>query len=133
MSPIKILMIDHHAAFTASVVDFLTLYPELKVVAIAHDAEWGMLEAQVLGVDMILVDLELRGLSGLETIRRLRALHPTAGIIALSINEPSGRQQAALLAGADGFVSKADMPEDLLAALHRVGSSYGFIPTYSED
>ncbi len=129
MSPINILMIDHHAAFTAGTIAFLTLHPELKVVATAHDGEWGLLEAQVLRVDIVLVDLELHGFTGLETIRRLRALLPAAGIIALSLNDQNSHQQAALLAGADSFVSKARMTEDLPATIHRVGESYGLAPT----
>ncbi len=129
MSALRILVIDHNAAFTASAVDFLNLRPGLKVVATAGDGEWGLLEAHVLHVDIVLVDLELYGLSGLETIRRLRALLPDAGIIAVALNNQNSHQQAALLAGADSFVAKARFTQDVPAAIHRVTASYGLVPT----
>jgi two-component system nitrate/nitrite response regulator NarL len=119
MSLIRILLIDHQPAFVARTIDFLKWQPHLKVVATANDANWGLLEAQVLQIDLVLVDLELRGLGGLETIRRLRALLPVAGIIALAANDQNGHEQA-LAAGAEGFVFKSRVAEDLLGVITQV-------------
>jgi two-component system response regulator NreC len=127
MLPVNILLINRHTAFAASMVAYLTLYSELKVVAIARDGERGLRAAEALWLDMILVDLDPRGIgrasSGLATIRHLRASLPGAGIIAMSLHDHNGYQQAALLAGADDFVLKTRMTEDLVPTIQRVMQS----------
>jgi len=120
MLPINILLINRHAALTASMVTYLKLHTDLKVVATAKDGERGLREAEALWLDMILVDLDPRRSSGLATIRHLRASLPAAGIIALSLHDHNGFQQAALVAGADDFVSKTRMVEDLVPTIQRV-------------
>ena len=120
MLPAKILLINRHAAFTAGLVAYLSLHAELKVVATAKDGERGLRAAEALWLDVILVDLDPRVISGLPTIRHLRALRPATGIIALSVYDQDGYQRAALLAGADGFVAKTRVHEDLVPTIQRV-------------
>ncbi len=60
------------------------------------------------------------GLSGLDTIPRLRAMLPNALIIALTMMEPNTHRQTSLDAGADEFISKAQMDTELLPALQRL-------------
>ena len=123
MLPVKILLIDQHAVFTDSVISFLKLHSEFNVVATATNGKWGLLDAKELQLDVIIVGLELRGFRGLITIRRLRALYPTTGIIALSLYDHDSYQKAALSCGADDFVSKLRVVEDLVPAIQRVVQS----------
>ena len=123
MLPVKILLIDQHAVFTDSVINFLKLYSEFRVVATATNSAKGLLEAQALQLDVIIVGLELRGFRGMITIRRLRDLCPTTGIIALSLHDHDSYQKAALSSGADDFVSKLRVVEDLVPAIQRVVQS----------
>ncbi len=127
MPPINILLIDQHTAFLASAVAFLRLHLELKMVATAHNGETGLRTAFELQPDLILVGLELYDFAGLGIIRQLRASLPTAAIIALSLNGHDSHQQEALLAGADGFASKARILEDLLVTIQRVGQARGLL------
>jgi DNA-binding NarL/FixJ family response regulator len=120
MLPVKILLIDQHAVFTDSVIGFLKLHSEFKVVATATIGKWRLLDAKALQLDVIIVGLEQRGFRGLITIRRLRDLYPTTGIIALSLYDHDSYQKAALSSGADDFVSKLRVVEDLVPAIQRV-------------
>jgi len=63
------------------------------------------------------------GLSGLETIPRLRAMLPEVSIIALTLLDAKVYRQAALAAGADDFVPKANLSTDLLPAIRRVAKT----------
>jgi len=74
---------------------------------------------------VILLDLNMPGLSGLETIPRLRDMLPEVGIIALTLLDPRTYRQAALAAGAEDFVAKANLTTDLLPAIRRVMQNYG--------
>jgi DNA-binding NarL/FixJ family response regulator len=120
MSPIRVLLIDHHKAFTTSTIAFLKLHPDLKVVATANDGDMGLLEAEMLRLDVILVGLDFDGSAGLQTIRRLRTIAPEAGIIALSLNDQNAYRQAALAAGANGFVPKVRVVEELVLTIQQV-------------
>ena len=129
MLPVKILVIDQHAVFTDSVISFLKLHSEFKVVATATTSARGLLAAKALQLDVIIVGLELRGPRGLITIRRLRDLCPTTGIIALSLHDHDTYQKAALTSGADDFVSKLRVVEDLVPAIQRVVQSRSIAPS----
>ncbi len=120
MWPIKILLIERHAVFTHSVIDLLKLYSDLEVMAAASDGEWGLMEAEALQLDVIVVGLDLHGSNGLSIIKKLRSSYPTTGIIALSLHDQDSYQKAALSAGADDFVSKLRAVEDLVPAIQRV-------------
>lgn len=123
MLPISIVLIDGHAAFSANVEYFLRTQPQLAVVATALDGEMGLCQAERLHPDMTLIDLELVGFTGLEVIRRLRASLPAMGIIALSLGDQDPYRQAALGAGADAFVSKTRLIEELPAVIQQVGQA----------
>lgn len=123
MPPISIVLITDHAALSTNVEYFLKLQPQLAVVAIASDGELGLAQAQRLRPDITLIDLELAGFTGLETIRRLRASLPAMGIIALSLGDQDVYRRAALRAGADDFVSKTRIIEELPAVIQQVGQT----------
>ena len=74
----------------------------------------------MLRLDVILVGLDFDGSAGLQTIRRLRTIAPEAGIIALSLNDQNAYRQAALAAGADGFVPKVRVVEELVLTIQQV-------------
>ncbi len=123
MSPISLLLIDDHAAFSSSIEFFLKYRPQLKMAATAIDLTAGLNQARTLQPDITLIDLELNGFTGLEAIRRLRTLLPEMGIIALSLVDQAAYREAALAAGADDFVSKTRVAEDLLAAIQNVSQA----------
>ena len=122
MSPISVLVVDDNPTFLRILINFLREqnHNGLVVVAAAGGGEEALAKAQALQPRVVLLDLRMPGLSGLETIPRLRCTLPDVAIIALTLQESNGYRQAALAAGADEFVSKATLTTDLLPAIRRV-------------
>lgn len=120
---ISVLLVDDHEAFLRVATEFLQRHNELSVVGAARGGEEALTQAQDLRPQVVLVDLNMPGLSGLETIPLLRAMLPEAGIIALTLLDPKVFRQAALAAGADDFVLKANLSTHLLPAIRRVVGS----------
>jgi DNA-binding NarL/FixJ family response regulator len=122
-SKIRVLLVDDHEAFLRVATEFLQRHDELTVVGVARGGEEALAQAQDLQPGIVLIDLNMPGLGGLETIPRLRAMLPKAGIIALTLLDPKAYRQAALAAGADDFVRKANLSTELLPAIRRVAKT----------
>jgi two-component system invasion response regulator UvrY len=120
---IRVLLVDDHEPFLRVATDFLQRHHELAVVGALHGGQEALAQTQDLQPHVILIDLHMPGLSGLETISRLRAMLPEVGIIVLTLLDVNTYQQPALAAGADDFVRKAKLTTDLLPAIRRVAQT----------
>ena len=123
MKPISVLLVDDNPAFLRIVTRFLQEHDDIVIVGAADGGEEALALAQDLQPDIVLIDLAMPGLSGLETIPRLRAVLPEVGIIALTVLDINSYWQAALAAGASDFVPKARLNTELLPAIRRVAQS----------
>jgi DNA-binding NarL/FixJ family response regulator len=123
MKPISLLLVDDNPAFLRIVTRFLQQQDDLMVAGAARGGQEALALAQDLRPDIVLIDLAMPGLSGLETIPRLRAILPQVGIIALTMLDTNSYWQAALAAGANDFVPKASLDTDLLPAIRRVAQA----------
>ena len=119
-SKIRVLVVDDNEAFLRVATDFLQRQHELTVVGAICGSEEALAQAQDLQPQVILIGLDMPGLTGLETISRLRNVLPGVGIIALTLLEGNAYRQAALAAGADDLVPKAELTTELLPAIRRV-------------
>ena len=119
----RVLVVDDHEPFLRVATGFLQRHQELVVVGAARGGEEGLALAQDLRPEVILMDLRMPGLSGLETISRLRVMLPQVRIIVLTMLHYDSYRDAALAAGADDFVAKRKVTTDLLPAIRRVVSS----------
>jgi CheY-like chemotaxis protein len=117
---IRVLLVDDNEAFRRVATDFLQGQHELIVVGVTCGGKEALTQAQDLQPQVILTDLDMPGLTGLETISRLRNMLPGVGIIALTLLEGNAYRQAAMAAGADDVVLKAELITDLLPAIRRV-------------
>jgi DNA-binding NarL/FixJ family response regulator len=120
MKPISVLFADDNPAFLRIATRFLQQYDDIVVVGAAGGGEEALALAQELQPDIVVMDLAMPGLSGLEAIPRLRAVLPGVGIIALTVLDTNGYREAALAAGADDFVAKASLDTDLVLAIRRL-------------
>jgi DNA-binding NarL/FixJ family response regulator len=123
MKPISVLLVDDNPAFLRIATRFLQEHDDVAVVGAAGGGEEALALAEDLEPDIVLIDLAMPGLSGLETIPRLRAMLPAGGIIALTMLDTNSYWQAALAAGADDFVPKVSLDTDLLPAIRRVAQA----------
>jgi DNA-binding NarL/FixJ family response regulator len=120
MKPISVLLVDDNPNFLRIATRFLEQHDDIVVVGAAGGGEEALALAQEVEPDVVLVDLAMPGLSGLETIPRLRAMLPAVGIIALTMLDTNSYRQAALEAQANEFVAKASLDRELVPAIRQV-------------
>ena len=117
-----VVLVDDSREFLRHATSFLRAHG-VMVVGAFDDAETALAEMAVQAPEVAVVDLRMRGTSGLEAINRLRELAPALGIVALTLAAASGYRRAALAAGADEFVDKAHFDSDLLPAIDRAAAA----------
>ena len=120
MSTISVLLVDDNPIFLHCAKRFLQKRRDVTVVGTVSGGKWAINLAQNLKPDVALIDLSMSDLPGLELIPQLRAALPEIGIIALTLFDTDDYRQAALAAGADGFVSKNTMNTDLIPTIQRI-------------
>lgn len=115
--PIRILLVDDSPYFLEAASDFLQYQESLTVVGTASGGNEAISQSQDLHPDIILLDLNLAHSSGLKLIPILKEKLPGTKIIVLTMMEASMYRDAALQAGADGFVNKSIMSETLAGTI----------------
>ncbi len=120
MEPISVLLVDDNPIFLNIAAQFLRASPDVTVVGTANGGEEALVKAEALQPNVILLDLAMPDIPGLEAIPRLRSILPEVSIIALTLLATDGYRQAALSAGAQDFIPKAKLSQDLLPAIRRV-------------
>ena len=117
MSSIRILIADDFKDWRRQVRLLLQVRPEWHAIAEAADGSEAIQKAEELKPDLILLDISLPKLNGLEVAWRIRQLSPSSKIIFLSQNNDRDIVQAALSAGALGYVHKTEAQSELLSAV----------------
>jgi len=125
MAPIRILLADDHPLFLETAAHYLGLHEDITVVGTAEGGRQALELAQRLAPQIVLIDLAMPDMSGLEVIPQLAAAQPELGIIILTLLDTAQYRKAGKAAGADDFVAKARMTVDLLPAIRRVAESRG--------
>jgi len=125
---IRILLVDDHFIVRTGLVSLLSTEPNLVVVGEAADGEEAIKQFQLLRPDLVLMDLRMPGKSGHEVTRRICALSPNTPLLMLSGYEGDADIQAALAAGARGYVFKSATGEELIPAIHAVAAGRRWIP-----
>ena len=116
----RILLVDDFEHWRRFVASLLQKHAEWQIVGEASDGLEAIQKAEELRPDLILLDLSLPKLNGIEAARRIRTLTPESKIIFLSQESSADVVQAALSFGAQGYVVKIRAGSDLLAAVEAV-------------
>lgn len=116
-TPIRILLADDHTLIRTSLAKVLAMEPDLSIVGQAIDGHHVLELATHLQPDLVLMDVGMPRLNGVEATRRIRESHPGIKIIGLSIYSADVMSQSMLDAGAVAYVQKAAPMEKLLAAI----------------
>jgi len=119
-APITVLLVDDHELVRVGLRTFLELQPDMTVVGEAASGEQAL--ALVAGVrpDIVLLDLVLPGMSGVETVRRLRLAHPEVKVVVLTSFAGQDSVLPAVRAGVAGYLLKDVGPAELAEALRSV-------------
>ena len=126
---IRILIADDYADWRRQVHSLLQPQPEWQVISEASDGLEAVEKAQGLKPDLILLDIGLPKLNGIEAARRIRQLSPSSKIIFLSQNNNLDIVRAALSTGAGGYVRKTDVKKELVPAMDAVLRGGQFVST----
>lgn len=117
---ITLLLVDDHSIVRAGFRRLLEDSSDMEVVEEAASGEQAVTEYARLLPDVVIMDLTMPGIGGLEAIRRIRSKHPDARILVLSVHEDVVYSSRVLQAGALGFVSKRCVPQIMLEAVRSV-------------
>lgn len=123
---IRLLLVDDHEMVRAGLRTFLGLQPDMEVVGEAGTAEQALALVPRLRPGIVLLDLVLPGMSGLEAVRRLRAAHPEVKVVVLTSYSGQDSVLPAVRAGVAGYLLKDVGPAELadaLRAVHAGGAS----------
>ncbi len=116
---IRVLICDDHAIVRQGLQAFLELQDDMEVVGQASNGEEAAAKAAVMRPDVILMDLVMPGVDGIEAIRRIRASDQSARIIVLTSFAADDKVFPAIKAGATGYLMKDVAPPDLVRAIRR--------------
>lgn len=124
---IRILIADDHAMVRGGLKQIVATSADIRVVGEAVDGPSTQAALAQTDCDLLLLDMTMPGLSGIELIRTLHAAHPALPILVLSMHNEGQIVSRALKAGAAGYVTKGSEPEVLLAAIRRIAGGESFI------
>jgi two-component system invasion response regulator UvrY len=124
---IRVLLADDHAVVRTGFRLLLESRSGVAVVGEADSGESACLSYTQLAPDVLVLDLAMPGMGGLEALKRIRAHHREARVLALSAHEDLMHARRALREGALGFLSKRSAPEDLLAAVTAVAAGRRYL------
>ncbi len=120
MEPVRVLVVEDHPLFRKGVVALLEAVSDFSVAGVAVSGEEAVARAGELRPDVVLMDLQLPGMSGIEATRAIVGSHPEVRVLVLSLFEDEDSVFLALRAGARGYVLKDADEEELTGAIRAV-------------
>lgn len=122
---LRLVVIDDHALFRRGLIGLLEEMPGFQVVGQAGDGQQAMSIIEQTHPDVILLDLNMPHMDGIETLRLLKERRVNARVLMLTISQDDADLLDAIRAGADGYLLKNTEPEDLRRAILRVAEGQG--------
>lgn len=116
--PIRVLIVDDHAIVREGLHAVLMEEPSVNVIGQASSGEEAVTQAQLLKAQVVLMDVVMPGIDGIEATRRLKAAYPACQVLVLTSFAEDGKVQEAIQAGAIGYLLKDVLKPELLAAIH---------------
>ena len=116
----RILLTEDHKILREGLKALLSVEPDIEVIGEAEDGRMAIRYAEMYSPDLILMDLSMPKTGGLEAIREIKRTQPIIKILVLTVNDSEEYIQAALQAGADGYVLKDADRQELLGAIKHV-------------
>ncbi len=127
MDKIKIMLVDDHDVVRTGLKTFLQTQEGLDVVAEANSGESALQTLTQISPDLVVMDITMPGMDGLETTRQMKTLYPACKILALTVHEDKQYFFEMLAAGADGYITKQVAAEELVEAIRAVAIGQVFL------
>lgn len=117
---LKVLLLDDHVVVRTGYRRLIDAEPDMRVVAEAASAAEAYACLREKPIDLAVVDISLRGISGIDAIQRILARDPDVRVLVLSMHDNPGIVTQAMRAGALGYLTKSSEPDDLLDGIRAV-------------
>ncbi|MEN8179548.1 MAG: two-component system response regulator NarL [Pseudomonadota bacterium] len=127
-TPISIVVVDDHPLFRKGVADLIGMDPQLALIGEAASGEEGLKLALEITPDIVLLDLNMRGMDGLATLKALKEQGYGGYVVMLTVSDSESDIIDALRSGADGYLLKDMEPEDVLESIRAAASGQIAIP-----
>ena len=114
---IRVLIADDHPVFRDGLATLLEPHPDIEVVARAADGAEAVALAAEHRPDVVVMDIQMPELDGIEATRRITARHPETRVVMLTMNEDDDTVLSAIRAGASGYLLKGSGAEEVLGAI----------------
>jgi two-component system, NarL family, response regulator NreC len=118
--PIRILIADDHGVLRAGLRAMLNAEPDHEVIGEASDGPTALRLAAELSPDVLLLDVSMPGMTGIEVTRQLKKTRPETRVLILTLHEDEGLLQQAIQAGASGYIVKRAVETELMCAIQAV-------------
>jgi DNA-binding NarL/FixJ family response regulator len=125
---IRVVIVDDHPVVRFGLATIISLQPDMAVVGEAGSGEEALALCERRDADVVLMDLRLPGLSGVETIRAIRGIRPALRFIVLTTYDGDEDIHRALESGAQAYLLKATSHTEVTAAIRKVHSGSRVIP-----
>ena len=125
--PLRLLLVDDHAVVREGLRSLLTSDPRFEIVGEASEGEGAVAAATVLHPDLVVMDVSMPGMNGVQATRRLKEQQPDVRVVALTVHEEGGYLRSLLDAGASGYVLKRSAASELVRALQVVAEGGTFL------
>jgi DNA-binding NarL/FixJ family response regulator len=120
MEPTTVIIVDDHKSFRKGLISLLESVPDIKVIAEAPSGQEAVLLAARLQPDVILMDLQMPGVTGIEATRQILHTSPHIAILVITMFEDDDSVFSALRAGARGYLLKGALKAEILRAIRGV-------------
>jgi HlyD family secretion protein len=121
---LKIMLVDDQKSIQLKLQEMLSSEVEFQIVGIADDGETAIAQIESLQPDVLLLDIEMPKMNGIQTTEIVSKRFPDCRILVLSSHEDREYVQQAIAAGADGYILKNADPSDLVMAIYSVSKGY---------
>ncbi len=122
MPPLRVLVVDDHALFRHGLIEVLRTAPDLVIVGEARDGMEAVEQAAALLPDVVLMDVRMPSVNGIEAARRIRAAQPATRVLMLTESEDEEDLYAAVRAGATGYLLKEVAIDEIADAIRAVAA-----------
>lgn len=130
----RILLADDHALIRHGIRNLISNNPALKVIGEVGDGEELLEYLQLQVPDLLILDISMPKLTGIEAVSRVKKLYPQIKILMLTMHKNKQYFYHAMSAGADGYLMKDDSDEELLLAIKRIQNGKSYLSPYlSQD